>query len=103
MNLSVGWVHSTVGIISSTTGRVKRISISGASPVRPHPEENFIIEHRALSRAAETEKAMLKKAKEKTLVNQIDALVEPIRNAMDKTNSAGRAAIMALVIQRLTR
>ncbi|MEZ8959535.1 hypothetical protein AB6E94_19135 [Vibrio lentus] len=101
--LSTGWIHSGTGSIDPTTNEIVSISFSDALPIRPHILGGFDREMSTLERSAQTQAAMLKKAKERTINTHIDELVKPIRKAMDKTNHAGRAAILALVIERLTK
>ncbi|HAV1412770.1 hypothetical protein P3521_03570 [Vibrio parahaemolyticus] len=101
--LSTGWIHTTSGDLNPDSGEIESISLSSSIPVRPYQQNGLDQEMRLLERSAQTEVAMFKKAKEHTLNNQIDELVKPIRKAMNRTNHAGRSAILAMVIERLTK
>ncbi|NGZ66303.1 hypothetical protein G6Z92_04785 [Vibrio aestuarianus subsp. cardii] len=101
--LSTGWIHSGTGTINPDTNEIESISFSDAVPIRPHTTNGFDREMSILERQAQTQATMFKKAKEKSLNSHIDELVKPIRKAMNKTNHAGRAAILAMVIERLTK
>lgn len=101
--LSTGWIHSTSGSVNPDSSEIESISLTAAVPVRPIQDNGLDQEMRLLERGAQTEAAMFKKAKEHTLNSQIDELVKPIRKAMNKTNHAGRTAILAMVIERLIK
>ncbi|HDY7429377.1 hypothetical protein [Vibrio vulnificus] len=101
--LSTGWIHSGSGTINPDSNEIESISFSDAVPIRPHNENGFDREMLILEREAQTQATMLKKSKERPLTSHIDELVKPIRKAMNKTNHAGRAAILAMVIERLTK
>lgn len=82
---------------------VSGITFGSQKLIRPCIEEDLVEECLILDRAAMDEENIIKKAKQQNLTAHIDNLVRPIRNAMAKTNATGKAAILALVIQRLTK
>lgn len=101
--LSTGWIHSGTGSINPDTNEIETISFGDALPIRPYTENGFDKQMLILERESQTQATMLKKSKEQSLTSHIDELVKPIRKAMNKTNHAGRAAILAMVIERLTK
>ncbi|EPO2911716.1 hypothetical protein ACT7TL_003276 [Vibrio cholerae] len=101
--LSTGWIHSGSGTINVDTNEINTICFSDAVPIRPCTVDGFEREMLILEKEAQTQAVMFKKAKERPLNSHIDELVKPIRKAMNKTNHAGRAAILAMVIERLTK
>lgn len=101
--LSTGWIHSGSGTIDPDSNEIDTVSFADAVPVKPYTTDGFDREMLILEREAQTQAAMFKRAKVRPLNSHIDELVKPIRKAMNKTNHAGRAAILAMVIERLTK
>lgn len=101
--LTTGWLHSGTGLLNPDTNEIESISFSDPVPIRPLTIDGFDMQMLILEREAQTQAIMLKKSKERPLSSHIDELVKPIRKAMNKTNHAGRAAILAMVIERLTK
>lgn len=102
--LFVGWAHKTTGEISGESKEISTINFSRVSALHEVvAPRGFASEMRMEQQQHRTRKNMEAKARSDAITKDIDALVRSIRSAMNKTNHAGKAAIMALVIERLTK
>lgn len=101
--LHVGWVYSLECELNETSGEITSINFGSHNALRPYHEKGTVDELMVLDRAAKAEEDMAKKAKDENLNKRIDDLVRPLKRAIDKTNPAGRAAIIALIMQRLMK
>lgn len=101
--LHVGWVYSLECELNAASGEIVSVNFGSHNALRQYHDKGTVDELMVLERAAKAEEDMAKKAKDENLTKRIDELVRPLKRAIDKTNPAGRAAIIALIMQRLMR
>ncbi|BAV81121.1 hypothetical protein [Vibrio phage CKB-S2] len=101
--LITGWVHSAEGE-KDENQQVTKIIFDTVQAIREQVLPSGFAEQMRLEQQEDrTKKAMIDKAKKDTATQDIRGMLAPIRRAMNKTNHQGRAALLALVIQELTR
>ncbi|CAH9011892.1 conserved hypothetical protein [Vibrio phage 448O51-1] len=103
-NLLTGWIHEATSGEVGGDGDICRINFASAKAVREYTLDCKFAERMRLDQQEHrTQKNMLDKEKKETATKDLRNRLAPIRNAMNKTNHAGKAALLALVIKELTR
>lgn len=97
---AIGWICKSEGTLDPDTGGIQSLVCNDIKPVRTFDKD--YVEFKLRDEAAKTTAAMHRKANSKTL-DLVDAAIEPIAQAMRKTNHQGRTALLTLTIQQLMR
>jgi len=96
-----GWICKATGEVDPDTGRINTLATNAISSVRQYEPEywQMKVQDEANARGVKLQND----AKKATTATLLDECLAPIQKAMAGTNAQGRAALIGLVIQRLTK
>lgn len=97
---AIGWICKSEGTVNPDTGGINSLVCNEIVPLRTYDKD--YVQFKLRDEAAKTAAAMHRKASSRT-VDMIDTALEPIIEAMRKTNHQGRTALLTLVVQQLMR
>ncbi|UOX38357.1 hypothetical protein VpasPP24_17 [Vibrio phage Vpas_PP24] len=97
---SSGWICTAIGALSEY-GIVSELNISNIRPVKLWSENNE--EYRLKDQQARDLKRIYDASTKESNLEVIDQTLAPIKRLYNSTNAAGKSALIALVINRLTK
>lgn len=97
---AIGWICKSEGTLDPDTGGIQSLVCNQIEPIKPFDKD--YVQYKLQDSAATHAAALHRKSKTSTL-DLIDETIAPIAEAMLKTNSQGRTALLTLTMQRLMR